>query len=139
MNSTFEARHFSALGLANYLLPKAEGCRTVNIKTKIRCLVLENPQTEGVCTSKKSLDFLLKMLGAIGLDTTEVAYCECNKTQVKKTLEKYETIVVLLLGGGFKPEQENQFCLPHPSDIFQNENLKREAWESLKKVKEWLI
>lgn len=133
--TTLRSRYLSALDIPEYLhlCKNAEGLAPQ--PANVQCLVVETEHTESMCQSGVAQDFLYKMLSAIGLDKQDIICIQSPANQVPQVLSKYKAQVVLAMDTQVPLTHDNMFFIHHPSDILKNEQLKREAWEVLKKVK----
>lgn len=133
--TTLRSRYLSALDIPEYL---HLGKNTEDLApelVKVQCLVIETECAESMCQSGAAQDFLYKMLLAIGLDKQDIVCIQSPSNQVSQVLSKYKAQVVLVMDAQVPLTHEKMFAIHHPSDILKNEQLKREAWEVLKKVK----
>jgi hypothetical protein len=132
MMHELRADYFEALGVVEFTRPtsKAPIKTTKHTSQKCICLVLENSVTGACLVPSLARDFLFKMLSAIDLSQHDI----CIDTL--ENLSKYEAQSVLFLTK--KPSDLTRFSINHPNDILKNEALKREAWNTLKELKQWL-
>lgn len=133
--TTLRSRYLNALDIPEYLHFCKDTEDLVSQLVKVQCLVVETECTESVCQAGLSQDFLYKMLSAIGLDKQDIICIQSPASQVSQVLSKYKAQVVLVMDTQVSLTHDNMFVVHHPSDILKNEQLKREAWEVLKKVK----
>jgi uracil-DNA glycosylase len=75
------------------------------------------------------------MLSAIGLSDDDIQCISINVDDLSRTLAEYNAKTVLLMSEGLSVSSVHHFSTHHPSVILTNEQLKREAWEVLKKIK----
>jgi len=120
------------LGVANF-----EFLETKNIplvaKIKTQILIVEQNSTNSFCKNSTSRDLLALMLKAIGVD---IAKTICiNSDSVEQLSTKY-IAPIIILAGDFVKYENDYFVIPHPAEILKTPELKRDAWEILKKVKE---
>ena len=135
MSEALRSRYLEALGVPEFLYAeeKSEDIDVQKINTL--CLVIETQNSRSFCQAGKYQDFLLKMLSAIGLQQQDVNCISINTDDLSRTLGQYNAKTVLLMSKDLKSSSEQQFIAHHPSEILVNEQLKRETWEVLKRIK----
>ncbi|MBW5289135.1 MAG: hypothetical protein Rpha_0392 [Candidatus Ruthia sp. Apha_13_S6] len=115
------------------------GIQDLNVpKIETQCLVIETKTSHSFCQTGKNQDFLFKILGAIGLEESDIKCVSINTDNLNQTLERYNAKTVLLMSVDLKPSSYKHFSTHHPSEVLTNERFKREIWEVLKKVKQCL-
>ncbi len=135
MNEALRSRYLEALGVPEFLYAQNKSINTGVQKINTQCLVIETQNPRSFCQAGKYQDFLLKMLSAIGLQEKDIHCVSINTDDLSQTLSQYNAKAVLLMSKGLTPSSEQHFVTHHPSDILINEQLKRESWEVLKKIK----
>jgi hypothetical protein len=133
--TTLRSRYLSALDIPEYLHLGKNTEELASQLVKVQCLVVETECAESMCQSGVAQDFLYKMLLAIGLDKQNIVCIQSPANQVSQALSKYKAQVVLVMDTQVPLTHDKMFVIHHPGDILKNEQLKREAWEVLKKVK----
>jgi hypothetical protein len=135
MSEALRSRYLEALGVPDFLYAedKTEDLNVQKISTN--CLVIETQNSRSFCQAGKYQDFLLKMLDAIGLQQEDVNFISISVDDLSRTLGQYNAKTVLLMSKGLNPSSEQHFVAHHPSEVLMNEQLKRETWEVLKKIK----
>ncbi len=137
--TTLRSHYLNTLGIPEYLhVPRKPIDLPKTSPIKIRCLVVEIKNTHSICQPGVEQDFLYRMLGAIGVSQKDVICIEAQPDNLSQEISKYNAKVVLLAGSDLSSVSINSFVIHHPSGILKNDQLKREAWEVLKKVKECL-
>jgi len=138
MSEALRSRYLEALGVPEFLYAE-DKLEDLDVqKTNTPCLVIETQNSRSFCQTGKYQDFLLKMLSAIGLQQQDVTCISINADDLSRTLGQYNAKTVLLMSKDLKPSSEQHFIAHHPSEILVNEQLKRETWEVLKKIKKCL-
>ena len=135
MSEALRSRYLEALGVPEFLYAKEESEGIDAQKIDTLCLVIETQNSRSFCQTGKYQEFLLKMLGAIGLQQQDVNCISINADDLSRTLGQYNAKTVLLMSKDLKPSSEQHFIAHHPSEILVNEQLKRETWEVLKQIK----
>lgn len=135
MSEALRSRYLEALGVPDFLYAE-DNPEDLNVqKINTQCLVIETQNSRSFCQAGKYEDFLLKMLGAIGLQQEDVKCISISTDDLSRTLGRYNAKTVLLMSEDLKPSSKQHFVAYHPSEVLMNEQLKRETWEVLKKIK----
>lgn len=138
MNESLRSHYLEVLGIPEFLHIQAK-VQDLNVpKIDTQCLVIETKKPHSFCQTGKTQDFLFKMLSAIGLEESDIKCISINADDLNQTLKQYNANIVLLMSAGLKPFSDKHFTSHHPSEVLANEELKRETWEMLKKVKQCL-
>jgi hypothetical protein len=138
MNASLRSHYLEAFGMPKFLHTQLE-THDLNVpKIDTQCLVIETKNPHSFCQTGKTQDFLFKMLGAIGLEESDIKCISINTDDLNQTLKQYNANIVLLMSASLKPFSYKHFASHHPSEVLANEELKRETWEMLKKVKQCL-
>jgi hypothetical protein len=135
MSGALRSRYLEALGVPEFLYAEEKSEDIDAQKITTLCLVIETQNSRSFCQTGKYQDFLLKMLAAIGLQQQDVNLISINADDLSRTLGQYNAKTVLLMSKDLKPSSEQHFIAHHPSKILVDEQLKRETWEVLKKMK----
>ena len=122
-------QYLDDLGITNFEFEGACKNQTLanDSATIVQFLIVEeNNHQHSFLQQSPTRDLLTKMFGAIGVNIAETTCIS------EKDIAKYDAKVVIFVG-----EFKNQeFIIPHPNDIITTPDLKRDAWEVLKKIKE---
>ncbi len=135
MSGALRSRYLEALGVPEFLYAEEKSEDIDAQKITTLCLVIETQNSCSFFQTGKYQDFLLKMLAAIGLQQQDVNLISINADDLSRTLGQYNAKTVLLMSKDLKPSSEQHFIAHHPSKILVDEQLKRETWEVLKKMK----
>ncbi len=135
MNASLRSHYLEALGIPEFLYIQTKIQSLNRPKIDTQCLVIETKNPHSFCQIGKTQDFLFKMLDAIGLEKPDIKCVSTNIDNLNRTLKQYNAKTVLLMSADLKPSLMQHFVVHHPSEILINEQLKRETWEVLKKVK----
>ena len=135
MSEALRSRYLEALGVPEFLYAEEKSEDVDAQKINTSCLVIETQNSRSFCQTGKYQDFLLKMLGAIGLHQQDVTFVSINADDLSRTLGQYNAKTVLLMSKDLKPSSEQHFVAHHPSEVLVSEQLKRETWEVLKQIK----
>jgi hypothetical protein len=132
---SIRSQYLNELGISEFL-HTTNSIQQTSIKLiNTKCLVVERENANSICSLGATQDFLYKMLGAIGLQKTQVICIKTSPDNLMQELAKYKTQVILFTNVEFSSKLNNSFNISHPSDILKNEQLKRDAWSVLKKMK----
>ncbi|MBW5291291.1 MAG: hypothetical protein Rsou_1400 [Candidatus Ruthia sp. Asou_11_S2] len=136
MNASLRSHYLEVLGIPEFLhiQAKIQGLNTPKIDTQ--CLAIETKNPHSFCQIGKTQDILFKMLGAIGLEKSDIKYVSINTDDLNQTLQQYNAKTVLLMSAGLKPSSYKHFATHHPGEVLTNEQFKRETWEVLKRLKQ---
>ena len=107
-------------------------------KAASKCLILETTTNNSFCQSGETQELLDKMLSAIGLSLNDVTCLSIKSSDLELVINEYPAQAVLIMGDYTDPQQDHIFNTHHPKDIITNTSLKREAWETLKRLKKCL-
>lgn len=135
MSEALRLRYLETLGVPEFLYNQNKPKNIDAQKINTRCLVIESQNSQSFSQAGKYKDFLLKMLSAIDLQQKDVHCISINTDDLSRTLGQYNAETVLLMSKDLIPSSEQHFVTHHPSEILLNEQLKREVWEVLKKIK----
>ena len=78
------------------------------------------------------------MLAAIDIEIKDVVILQANDATLPMITMQYKADSILVMGDLIKLNIENIYYTYHPQQIINKPNLKREAWEVLKKLKKCL-
>ncbi|QKQ23935.1 hypothetical protein HUE58_01830 [Candidatus Ruthia endofausta] len=135
MNASLRSHYLEALGIPEFLHIQVKIQSLNRPKIDTQCLVIETKNLHSFCQIGKTQNFLFKMLGAIGLEKSDIKCVSTNIDDLNQTLKQYNAKTVLLMSADLKPSLMQHFVAHHPSEVLTNKQLKRETWEVLKKVK----
>ncbi|SMN12294.1 hypothetical protein SPBRAN_510 [uncultured Candidatus Thioglobus sp.] len=138
MNQTQHTHYLEEFGVPDFLYVATQTQKTSAIKTNLKCLVVEIENPHSFCQAGKYQVFLFKMLAAIGAEKSLVKCISIKADELPSHIEQYDAKAILLMGKGLIPSAKNHFSTHHPSDILDNDRLKREAWEVLKQMQKCL-
>ncbi len=127
--------YLEALGIPEFLYTSEASIKPDKEITK--CLILETTTDNSFCQSGETQELLGKMLSAIYLSLNDVTCLSIKSSDLEK-LSEYPAQAVLIMGNYTNPQKGNIFITHHPKDIIADASLKREVWETLKKLKKCL-
>ena len=88
-------------------------------------------------SSGSERDLFKKMMAAINISLDNVLIQSMEKDQLKDNFSKLDTNLTLLVGSFSNTEE--LLSIPHPQEIKKDEQLKRVAWETLKKFQKQIV
>ena len=104
----------------------------------VQCLLVETSPEKSFCEPGDTKNLLVKMLSPIGLSLNNTTSISIQSEDLEENIKAHPARVVLVMGDSINSKSNNLFFTHHPRDILKNPALKREAWETLKKVKQCL-
>ncbi len=126
-------QYLTALGISNFEFYDKQ--KENNKKEEVLLLILERKNTKPATIGNEK-NMLIKMLIAINVDFNDCKYIQVENNY-NQDIEKITAKAVLLIGNF--TNYKHKFIIPHPTDILLDNNLKRDAWEVLKRLKKCLI
>ncbi len=128
------SNYLEALGIPDFLYSSVSSEVIVNPKL----LVLELGSEDSFCESGASQDLLFKMLASIGLSLNECDLISVNKSEINRFIQDHSSDLMLIMDSSLSVTGQSLFVTHHPKEIIKNPKLKRDSWETLKKVKSCL-
>ena len=128
--------YLEALDIPEFLYNKNDS--TPRAKIIVQCLLVETSPEKSFCEPSDTKNLLVKMLSSIGLSLNNTTSISIQSEDLEENIKAHPARVVLVMGDPIKSKSNNLFFTHHPRDILKNPALKREAWETLKKVKQCL-
>ena len=128
--------YLEALGIPEFLYTSESSIKPA--KELAKCLILETTTDNSFCQSGDTQELLGKMLSAIGLSSNDVTCLSIKSSDLENLTSEYPAQAVLIMGDYTGQQKGNIFITHHPKDIIADASLKREAWETLKKLKKCL-
>ncbi len=138
MHESLRIKYLDALGIPKHLYSQKPTNKAIEEKVNTKCLVIESANKDSFCVQGESRDFLLKMLGAISLASSDIECISVDANTLEDSVSKYNTQSILIMSSDLKINTNNCFSTHHPSLIINDDTLKREAWEVLKNLKQCL-
>ena len=128
--------YLEALNIPEFLYNKNDSISRAEII--VQCLLVETSPEESFCEPGDSKDLLARMLSSIGLSLNNTTSISIQSENLEENIKAHSARVVLVMGDPINSKSNNLFFTHHPRDILKNPALKREVWETLKKVKQCL-
>ena len=128
--------YLEALDIPEFLYNKNDSISRAEII--VQCLLVETSPEKSFCEPGDTKNLLVKMLSPIGLSLNNTTSISIQSEDLEENIKAHPARVVLVMGDPIISKSNNLFFTHHPRDILKNPALKREAWETLKKVKQCL-
>ena len=128
--------YLEALNIPEFLYNKNDAIPRT--KASVQCLLVETSPEKSFCEPGDSKNLLEKMLSSIDLSLSNTTSISIQSGELEESIKNHPARAVLVMGESIKYKSDNLFFTHHPRDILKNTELKREAWEVLKKVKKCL-
>lgn len=135
MNEALRSHYLSAMDVPDFLHIINKPSDLTIKKTPVRCLVIEKNSELSFCQPNKAQALLYKMLGAIELQSDNIACINVDNQDLEQVLARYDAQVILLMNPDLSASGKHCFKTHHPSVILKDASLKRDAWEVLKQIK----
>ncbi|HIL42685.1 MAG TPA: hypothetical protein EYG35_04780 [Gammaproteobacteria bacterium] len=138
MEQSLRSKYLEELGIPDFLYTQKNTIKEASESSIVKCLVVESTKYKSFCEEGESRILLLKMMSAIGLTINDIMCINIDKNDLKEEVNKHDCDAVLIMSDEITTYKDNQFVVHHPSSIVGRDDLKRESWEILKRVKQCL-
>ena len=125
--------YLEALGIPDFFYSQSDSEKKVI--PKVKCLIIETTSQDSFCEPGESQDLLIKIFTSIDLTLSNVCLMSIEKDNLDECIRANPEKAVLVMGSEVNSDLSFLFSTHHPRDILKNNQLKREVWEVLKKVK----
>ena len=137
MNVELKKRYLKELGIDAELVKLVCGNHSA-AKDKPSIVIIEDASyTNSINSTGSERDLFEKMMAAINISLDNVLIQSIDKDQLKDNISKPDKNLTLLVGS-FSNNKEI-LSIPHPGEIKKDEQLKRAAWETLKKFQKQIV
>ena len=137
MNVELKKRYLDELGIDAELVKLVCGSQSTS-KGKRSIIIIEDiSYANSIKSTGSERDLFKKMMAAINIGLDNVLIHSMDKDQLKHNISKLDTNLTLLVGS-FSSNEE-LLSIPHPEEIKKDEQLKRVAWETLKKFQKQIV
>ena len=137
MNVELKKRYLKELGIDAELVKLVCGNHSA-AKDKPSIVIIEDASyTNSINSTGSERDLFEKMMAAINISLDNVLIQSIDKDQLKDNISKPDKNLTLLVGS-FSNNKEI-LSIPHPEEIKKDEQLKRAAWETLKKFQKQIV
>ena len=136
MTPELRNNYLEALDIPEFLYNKNDSIP--NEEIIVQCLLVETSSEKSFCEPGDTKNLLAKMLSSIGLSLNNTTSISIQSGDLEESIKTHPARTVLVMGELINSKSDNLFSTHHPRDILRNPDLKREAWEVLKKMKKCL-
>ena len=137
MNVELKKRYLKELGIDAELVKLVCGNHSA-AKDKPSIVIIEDASyTNSINSTGSERDLFEKMMAAINISLDNVLIQSMDKDHLKDNISEFDTNLTLLVGSFFNNEE--LLSIPHPEEIKKDEQLKRAAWETLKKFQKQIV
>ena len=137
MNVELKKRYLKELGIDAELVKLVCGNHSA-AKDKPSIVIIEDASyVNSINSTGSERDLFEKMMAAINISLDDVLIQSIDKDQLKDNISKPDKNLTLLVGS-FSNNKEI-LSIPHPEEIKKDEQLKRAAWETLKKFQKQIV
>ncbi len=137
MNVELKKRYLKELGIDAELVKLVCGNHSA-AKDKPSIVIIEDASyVNSINSTGSERDLFEKMMAAINISLDNVLIQSIDKDQLKDNISKLDTNLTLLVGSF--SNNEELLSIPHPEEIKKDEQLKRAAWETLKKFQKQIV
>jgi len=137
VNVELKKRYLKELGIDAELVKLVCGNHSAT-KDKPSIVIIEDASyVNSINSTGSERDLFEKMMAAINISLDNVLIQSIDKDQLKDNISKPDKNLTLLVGS-FSNNKEI-LSIPHPEEIKKDEQLKRAAWETLKKFQKQIV
>ena len=137
MNVELKKRYLKELGIDAELVKLVCGNHSA-AKDKPSIVIIEDASyVNSINSTGSERDLFEKMMAAINISLDNVLIQSMDKDQLKDNISKLDLNLTLLVGS--LSNNEELLSVPHPEEIKKDEQLKRVAWETLKKFQKQIV
>ena len=137
MNVELKKRYLEELGIGAELVKLVCGSQSTSEDKRSIVIVEDISYVKSINSIGSERDLFKKMMAAINISLDNVLIQSMDIDQLKDNISKLDTNLTLLVG--LLPNNEELLSIPHPEVIKKDEQLKRAAWETLKKFQKQIL
>ena len=137
MNVELKKRYLDELGIDAELVKLVCSSQSTSEDKRSIVIVEDISYTNSINSIGSERDLFKKMMAAINISLDNVLIQSMEKDQLKDNISKLDTNLTLLVGSFSNIEE--LLSIPHPQEIKKDEQLKRVAWETLKKFQKQIV
>ena len=137
MNVELKKRYLEELGIDAELVKLVCGTQSTSEDKQSIVIIEDISYANSINSTGSERELFKKMMTAIdiGLDNVSIQSMDIN--QLKDNISKLNKNLTLLVGSF--SNNEELLSIPHPEEIKKDEQLKRVAWETLKKFQKQIV
>ena len=137
MNVELEKRYLKELGIDAELVKLVCGSQSTSEDNRSIVIIEDISYANSINSSGSERDLFKKMMAAINIGIDNVLIQSMDEDQLKDSISKLDKNLTLLVGSF--SNNEELLSIPHPEEIKKDEQLKRAAWETLKKFQKQIV
>ena len=137
MNVELKKKYLEELGIDAELVKLVFGSHSTSEDKRSIVIVEDISYVKSINSAGSERDLFKKMMAAIDISLDNVFIQSMDVDQLKDNISKLDTNLTLLVGSF--SNNEELLSIPHPEEIKKDEQLKRAAWETLKKFQKQIV
>jgi hypothetical protein len=137
VNVELKKRYLEELGIDAELVKLVCGSYSTSENKRSIVIVEDISYVKSINSAGSARDLFKKMMAAINISLDNVLIQSMDKDQLKDNISKLDKNLTLLVGSF--SNNEELLSIPHPEEIKKDEQLKRAAWETLKKFQKQIV
>ena len=137
MNVELKKRYLDELGIDAELVKLVCSSQSTSEDKRSIVIVEDISYANSINSTGSERDLFKKMMAAIDISLDNVFIQSMDVDQLKDNISKLDTDLTLLVGSF--SNNEKLLKIPHPEEIKKDEQLKRVAWETLKKFQKKIV
>jgi hypothetical protein len=137
VNVELKKRYLEGLGIDAELVKLVCGSQSTSEDKRSIVIIEDISYTNSINSTGSERDLFKKMMAAINISLDNVLIQSMDKDQLKDNISKLDLNLTLLVGS--LSNNEELLSVPHPEEIKKDEQLKRAAWETLKKFQKQIV
>ena len=137
MNIELKKRYLEELGIGAELVKLVCGSQSTSEDKQSIVIIEDISYVKSINSKGSERDLFKKMMDAINISLDNVLIQSMDTDQLKDNISKLDTKLTLLVGSF--SNNEELLGIPHPEEIKKDEQLKRVAWETLKKFQKQIV
>ena len=137
MNVELKKRYLEELGIDAELVKLVCGTQSTSEDKQSIVIIEDISYANSINYSGSERELFKKMMAAINIGLDNVSIQSMDINQLKDNISKLNKNLTLLVGSF--SNNEELLSIPHPEEIKKDEQLKRVAWETLKKFQKQIV
>jgi hypothetical protein len=137
VNVELKKKYLEELGIDSELVKLVCGSQSTSKDKRSIVIVEDISYANSINSTGSERDLFKKMMAAIDISLDNVFIQSMGVDQLKDNISKLDTNLTLLVGSF--SNNEELLSIPHPEEIKKDEQLKRAAWETLKKFQKQIV
>ena len=137
MNVELKKRYLDELGIDAELVKLVCGTQSTSEDKQSIVIIEDISYANSINSTGSERELFKKMMAAINIGLDNVSIQSMDKDQLKDNISKLNKNLTLLVGSF--SNNEELLSIPHPEEIKKDEQLKRVAWETLKKFQKQIL